>query len=243
MYELELSYGSGSWTLYKFWQKWDTIMPIADLERIVGYDALAYGVLVDIGSNLRRRIRSENVPEDDGYIAYIFGRNVENSLIRYTSCCLREQVAHLGAIYQFFDRFKDDIRLTFRRTFDNISPSICAPTLSHLTIKPQFSCTNCGRDKYYDELTFIDPNQCTCNECEELGTRCDICGNIYFHTYCPNCFVSTPCYICGEINAGGLNKRKGEYGVCDKHKHLEPVPEKSYYWKPTMWKYRHMGKN
>lgn len=243
MYEIELSYGTLDGFTRCFWQQWSAIMPIAELESIVGDSALAYGVDETVFDGLTRRVRSENIPEDDGYNAFIFGRNEASNCSRYTSNSLRDQVAHIGAIYQFFQRFKDNIRLTFRRDYYTFSGISSSHTLSPPTIKPLFSCTNCGRDKYYDYLTFIDSNHCTCNECEVAITRCDICGCNYYGDYCITCFTPTPCYICGEVDTGGLNKRKGEYGVCDIHKHLEPVPEKSYHWKPSVWKYRHMGKN
>lgn len=234
MHELELSYGQHPDSLFsRFWQRWDVVMPLEELDVVVGGHSLSYGVDERVFDSTRR-VRIENVPEDDNYNAFIFGRNIESSLSKYTSSTIYDQVVHIGAIYQFFQRYRDDINVTFK--FDTGLGVVGYH-------KPIFKCTTCGRYHFYDALVFINSNHCTCPDCEVNANKCSICGSSYHGDYCLNCFITTPCYVCGVVDSVGYNKRKGEWGACDKHKHLEPVPEKSYHWKPTMWKYRHMGKN
>ena len=234
MHELELSYGELSYGQFSsFWQQWDVVMPLEELDVVVGGHALlSFGVDERVFDSTRR-VRIENIPEDDNYNAFIFGRNIESSLSKYTSSTFYNQVVHIGAIYQFFQRYRDDINVTFK--FD----TGLGVVEYH---KPIFKCTTCGRHHFYDALVFIDSNHCTCPDCEVNANKCSICGSSYHGDYCLNCFITMPCYICGVVDSVGYNKRKGEWGACDKHKHLEPVPEKPYHWKPSAWKYRHMGK-
>ena len=114
MHELELSYGHQPYSLYsRFWQRWDVVMPLEELDVVVGGHSLCFGVDERVFDSTRR-VRSENIPEDDNYNAFIFGRNIENSLSEYTSSTLYNQVVHIGAIYQFFQRYRDDINVTFK---------------------------------------------------------------------------------------------------------------------------------